>query len=258
MTLRTLIVDDEPLARIGVRGLLASHADVEIIGECDNGGIALAMIEREAPDLLLLDVEMPSLSGFDIMRAMRSEGFPIVVLLTAHAEHALRAFDAGAVDYVVKPFTDDRFRRAIERARTRVQERRLSDVAERAPAGSRNNGVPVGASYLARIPVRSLHKTSYVRVQDIVWISASDYYAELHLPNSKPILVRETMHSLEERLDPAVFCRIHRSAIIRLDSVAELYTSSDDRQIVRLRDGTRVLVGRNRRRALEAALRQLA
>lgn len=258
MKIRALIVDDERIARDGVRTLLESEPDVEIIGECGDGASAVKAIERAEPDLVLLDIQMPAMDGFDVIRAIPEDRLPVVVFLTAYDQHALKAFDAHALDYVVKPFSDARFRKAIARARTQVRQRRLgaatsrlaSVIADLAPEDVDESRL----RYLARIPVRSVGKTTYVRVQDIVWIGAADYYAELHTGDGKTHLVRETMQSLERRLDPTEFTRVHRSAIVHVDHVAEIRSDSSERQFVVLRDGTKLPLGRSRREALESAL----
>jgi two-component system LytT family response regulator len=268
-SIRVLIVDDESLARDGVRALVESEPDMEVIDSCSDGRKALDVIASESIDVLLLDVQMPEMDGFEVVRSIPEERLPVVVFLTAFNQHALRAFDAHALDYVVKPFTDARLRQALSRARVQVQQRRLGHATAQlaslvasitgpaisnAPARETRaleEGTP---HYLARIPVRSVGRVAYVRVPDIVWIGAADYYAELHTTDSKIHLVRETMQSLEERLDPARFIRVHRSAIVSIEHVAEIRTDSADRQVVVLRDGSRVPLRSTRRATLEAAL----
>jgi two-component system LytT family response regulator len=238
--IRTLIVDDEAIARDGVRSILAEEPDIDVVGECGDGRSAVTAIQSVIPDLVLLDVQMPRMDGFAVLDALEPGRRPVVIFLTAHDQYALRAFDAQALDYVVKPFSDARLRSAVDRARNQVEQRRRLRAAPPETPSTR---------YLVRIPVRSLGKTTYVEVRDIVWIGASDYYAELHTRDRRRHLVRETMQHLEQGLDPALFCRIHRSAIVRIDSVVELR-----RGHVVLRDGTRLLLGRHRRGALEMAL----
>jgi two-component system, LytTR family, response regulator len=254
VTLRVLIVDDERIAREGVRQLLGEEADVEVVGECGDGGSAVKAIETARPDVVLLDIQMPVMDGFAVIRAIPEDELPVVVFLTAYDQHAIKAFDAQALDYVVKPFSDARFRKAIARARTQVRQRRLgsasskllSAIAELEPAGR--------ARRLTRIPVRSVSKTTYVRVEDIQWIGAADYYAELHTADGRTHLVRETMQNLEGRLDPSQFMRVHRSAIVNLDAVVEVRTDEGDRHVAVLRGGAKVPLGRGRREALDAEL----
>jgi len=240
--IRVLIVDDEPVAREGTRALLRQEPDVEIVGECADGAAAVRAIEQSAPDIILLDIQMPRINGFDVLRAFDDARRPVVIFLTAHGRHALHAFDARALDYVLKPFTDARFRTAMARAREVVHQRRAA--AERSVAAPGNP-----SPYLERLTARSVGRTNYVRTEDIAWIRSSDYYAEVHTVQGNRILVRETMQKLERCLDPLVFRRTHRSAIVRLDFVAGLR-----RRSVVLREGTVLPVGRAQRRALEAAL----
>jgi two-component system, LytTR family, response regulator len=267
-SIRVLIVDDERLAREGVRALAAAEPDVQVVGECGDGEAAVTTLRRGGIDVLLLDVQMPGMDGFGVLRALPEESLPVVIFLTAFDQHALKAFEAQALDYVVKPFSDERFRKAMERARRQVHQRRLGRATNelaalvsslRSPSNVERSTSDVNREtgerrFLARIPVRSIGKVAYVKVSDIAWIGAADYYAELHTMDGKTHLVRESMQSLEERLDPAAFQRVHRSAIVNLEQVAEIRTDSAERQFVVLRDGTRLPLGRSRRDALEGAL----
>ena len=258
LPMRVLIVDDERIAREGVRSLAETEPDVKVVGECGDGAAAVTALKRGGVDVLLLDIQMPGMDGFAVLRAIPEEQLPVVIFLTAFDQHALKAFDAQALDYVVKPFSDARFRKAIDRARMQVRQRRLGRASEglaalvaslRTPAS-----VGVEPKFLARIPVRSIGKVAYVKVDDIAWVGAADYYAELHTMDGRTHLVRETMQNLEERLDPARFIRVHRSAIVSLEQVSEIRTDSAERQFVVLRDGTKLPLGRSRREALEGAL----
>ncbi len=265
-SIRVLIVDDESLAREGVRTLVESEPDMRVIDACGDGRKALEVLGKEDIDVLLLDVQMPGMDGFEVVRSIAEERLPVVVFLTAFDQHALRAFEAHALDYVVKPFADARLRKALARARVQVHQRRLGHAtAELAslvasinsPTASNGTARPAhepeqtSNRFLARIPVRSVGRVAYVRVPDIVWIGAADYYSELHTADGKVHLVRETMQSLEGRLDPARFIRVHRSAIVALEHVAEIRIDSADRQFVVLRDGARLPLGRSRRAVLE-------
>lgn len=257
--LRVLIVDDEKLAREGVRALLETEPDVRIAGECADGASAVEAIRAGGVDVLLLDVQMPGMSGLDVLRALPEESVPVVVFLTAHDEYALRAFDASALDYVVKPFSDARFRTAIARARRQVQHRRLGaagvDLAALVDKLAAVGEAPAPQPrWRDRFVVRSVGRVSYVPVSEIIWIGAADYYAELHTADGKRHLVREAMQQIEARLDPAHFVRVHRTAIVRLDQVAELRTDGADRQVVVLRNGVRVPLGKSRRELVEQRL----
>jgi two-component system LytT family response regulator len=263
-SIRVLIVDDESLAREGVRALVESERDMRVIDDCGNGAGALEVLASEDVEVLILDIQMPGMDGFEVVRAIPAERMPLVIFLTAFNQHALRAFDAYALDYVVKPFADERLRKALARARVQVQQRRLGNATAQLAslvASPSTNGVARaqhaeqgGSHYLARIPVRSVGRVAYVRVTDIVWIGAADYYSELHTTDGKVHLVRETMQSLEERLDPSQFIRVHRSVIVSVEHVAEIRIDSGDHQFVVLRDGARLPLGRSRRATLEEVL----
>lgn len=256
--LRVLIVDDEPLARAGLRALVAAEPDVTVVDECANGTDAIARLSRGDVDVALLDIQMPDMDGLDVVAALPDNARPVVVFITAHDHFAIQAFEANAIDYVLKPFRDERIRASLARARKQVEQQLvgdaravLSDLMARRPSHEH------GSAFPDRIVVRSVGKVSFVRVADIVWISAADYYAELHTRDGKAHLVRETMQRLETRLDPTIFVRVHRTAIVRVDQVAELRTVGAERTMVVLRDGTRVPLSRSRRDALEARLGEI-
>jgi len=263
-TIRCLIVDDEPVAREGVRQLLHAEPDVEIVGECSDGQSALRALRSEAVDCCLLDIQMPGMSGLEVVRAIPEDRLPVVVFLTAYDQYALSAFDAHALDYVVKPFSDERFRKAIARARVQIAQRRRGQLAVTAAqltslvdtlARHRRgpDAVPT-RRYLARVAVPSLGKIAYVRVEDIQWIGAADYYAEIYTSDGRKHLVRETMQHFEEGLDPSAFVRIHRSAIVRIEQIAEIRSDGAERHVVMLRSGVRLPLGKSRRAAVEALL----
>ncbi len=247
MTLRVLIVDDEAPARRRLRRLLASETGLMIAGECGDGDSALRLIASTRPDLVLLDVQMPERSGFDVVQALPDPS-PAILFVTAFDRYALRAFDVHAVDYLLKPCTVDRLRIALARARERIAARR-GDPA----IGALIAELQRRRSYLSRIPVRTATRTIYVDVQAIDWLDAADNYVRLHV-RGREHLARETLASLETQLDPYRFVRIHRSAIVQLDRILETRpTSHGDAEIV-LRDGTRLAVSRTWRDALQRAL----
>ncbi len=254
-SLRVLIVDDEPLARAGLRAIVAAEPNVTVVGECANGAEAVERLALGDIDLALVDIQMPDLDGFSVIDAVPAEQRPVFVFVTAHDDFAIQAFEANAIDYVLKPFRDERIRQTLARARKQVEQRLAGDaravlsdlMARRAAAGD-------SARFPDRIVVRSVGKVSFVRVADIVWVGAADYYAELHTRDGKTHLVRETMQHLESRLDPTSFVRVHRTAIVRVDQVAELRSFGGDRSMVVLRDGTRVPLSRSRRETIEARL----
>ncbi|TDR40035.1 LytTR family two component transcriptional regulator [Tahibacter aquaticus] len=245
MMLRVLVIDDEPLARRGVVARLARHADVEIVGECATAAEAIRAIAAQAPDLLFLDVRMPGLDGFELLRQLPPPQRPQVVFLTAYERFALRAFDAEAVDYLLKPIDDERFDRALERVRT-ARRARLPAV----PAPGDDMGQ---ARYPARFSVRIGRRLVVVHVADIDWIEAIGDYCGLHV-GKQVQLVRETLQQLESRLDPALFVRVHRSAIVRITRVAELRAATNRDALARLHDGTVLKVSRTYSEALRRAL----
>jgi two-component system LytT family response regulator len=265
LAVRALIVDDEPLARAGLRGLLADDPEVTVVGECANGREAVTAVRAHAPDLVLLDVQMPELDGFAVVREVGASQMPVVVFVTAFDQYALRAFEARALDYLLKPFSDERFRQALERAKEQVRQRRLGAVSGQLaallglpapPAATVAAAAPAAPSSqpVARLEVRLGGRQIFVAVTDIDWIEASDYYVRLHAAGRSHLL-RETMQELEARLDPRRFVRVHRSAMVAVDRVSELRTDAAGRPLLVLRDGTRLPVSRGRREHVERALR---
>ena len=242
---RVLIVDDEPLACQALRLLLQNDPDVTIVGEC-SGVDGAATVERTRPDILFLDVHMPEVDGFDLLEQIGIDHAPIVVFVTAYADHALRAFDVHAIDYVLKPVTDARFAQALARAKTQAGLRRAGD-----PRDARLGALLREHSRTTRrILVRERDRTRVIDVDAIDWIEAADYYAQIHV-GSETHLLRETMTELAERLDPARFFRVHRSAIINLDRVREIHPLlHGDRELV-LAGGRRVRLSRTRREEFE-------
>ncbi|HEY0154719.1 MAG TPA: LytTR family DNA-binding domain-containing protein [Longimicrobium sp.] len=214
--IRALLVDDEPLARRGLHQLLAPHADVEIVGECGDGRSALDAIRALRPDLLFLDVQMPELDGFAVMRALGADAPPAVVFLTAYGEFALEAFDVEAVDYLVKPVREERFEEALRRAR-----RRLPAADHFLVPGARGQVV--------------------IRVDEVEWIEADDYYARIHA-HGRSYLLREALASIEERLAGTRLVRVHRGALVHLDRIRRIGTAD-----VTLVSGTVIPVSRRRR-----------
>jgi two-component system LytT family response regulator len=260
--MRVLIVDDEPLARTGLRKLVQRDSDLVVVGECSDGREAVSAIERLAPDIVLLDVEMPELDGFGVIDAVPPERMPIVLFFTAYDRYAVRAFERSAVDYVVKPFDDERLTLALERAKRSVRSATLEELSERMVKllheVRRSRGSSVAAErdpFLSRLVVKGEGRTMLLDVGEIDWIEAANYYAKLHL-GARTHLMRTSLGSLESRLDPSRFFRLHRSAIVNLDRVRELRPSFHGEHVVVLRDGTRLRLPRARRDGLAALLRQ--
>jgi two-component system LytT family response regulator len=242
--LRALIVDDEPLARTSIRLLLEEDGEVTVAGEC-SGGDAAALIARTRPDILFLDVQMPDVDGFTLLEQIGTEAVPAVVFVTAYDRYALRAFDVHAVDYLLKPFDDERFARALARAKALARDHRRGEANEQLAALLRDR-----AAAAQRFLVRVRDRSVVVRAEEIDWIEAADYYVTLHA-SGKAYLLREPIAELARTLDPNRFVRVHRSAIVNIDRVCEVHPLfRGDRTLV-LTDGTRVRLSRARREAFE-------
>ncbi|HKF42885.1 MAG TPA: response regulator [Thermoanaerobaculia bacterium] len=244
--MRVLIVDDEPPAREWLRELLSGQPDVEVLGECESGREAIEAIERTRPELVFLDVQMPGLDGFEVLREIRPECMPAVVFVTAHDRHALRAFDSQALDYLLKPFDAERLERALARARTRLSApdplawtRRLLDLIEsRMPASS-----------LDRLVIRSGRGILFLKPQDVDWVHAEGNYVRIHA-GKESHLVRETMNDLEARLPPTRFARIHKSILVNTERIREIQPLLNGGHVVLLTDGTKLTWSRGYRSRL--------
>ena len=260
--IRALIVDDEPLARRGVRQLLAHYPDVRVVGECRNGGEAIRALGTLEVDLVFLDIQMPGLDGFAVIRAHGPARMPLTVFVTAHDEFAVKAFDAHALDYLVKPIAEKRFHATMEKVRERVRGRDAVTLARRLAAlldnmESRGEAAPPRSTteVPGSIAVPTATGVSMVSVAEIHWIRAEDYYSWIGT-RSGELRIRESLAALEARLDPAHFMRIHRSAIVRLDQVKELREADTEREAeVILREGLRLPVSRRRVAKLKSLLR---
>lgn len=263
--LKTLIVDDEPLARRTIRDLLAEDPEVEVIGECGGGAEAVESISQRAPDLLFLDIQMPGMDGFGVLEAVELERISAVIFVTAYDAYALKAFEVHALDYLLKPFTDERFREALARAKSHVELREAKGLAEslraflrdRAGAAADETAPPVATGkkggYLTRFMVKVGGRVIFINPADVDWIEADNYYVKLHV-GGRAHLLRLSMKELEERLDPKTFWRTHRSAIINLDRVKELHQHPSGEYVVVLRDGTELKLSRARRERLQELL----
>ena len=233
--IRTLIVDDEPFARSNLRVLLSRDPQIELVGECGSGEEALVAIREKQPALVFLDVQMPELDGFDVLEQLGDSlaAMPAIVFVTAWDQHALRAFDAGALDYLLKPYDDARFAQALARAKERV--------AQVPPAHS------------GRVTVKQGRQVLFVDVAEIDWIESADYCVGLHV-GAKTHLLRRSMAAVEAEFDRAGFCRVHRTAIVNLARVRGLETGADGETEVMLEGGVRVPLSRRYRAALQAKL----
>jgi two-component system, LytTR family, response regulator len=236
--IRALIVDDEPLARSNVAVLLRRIPGIEIIGECGSGAEALGEIRATKPDLLFLDVQMPECDGFDVLEMLGPDLPPAVIFVTAYDQYALRAFEAGALDYLLKPFDNARFEIALMRARQRIQSTRLGDNRPRK---------------IERVVVKNAGEVCFVKISEIDYIEAADYYACLHVGPRRHLL-RRSLSELEGELDPNLFCRVHRSSIVNLERVRSLKLHQDGEYEVVLENGSRVRLSRRYRKQLEERL----
>jgi two-component system, LytTR family, response regulator len=233
--IRTIIVDDEPLARCNVMALLRRDPEVEIVGECGSGAEAISTIDRTQPDLVFLDIQMPECTGFDVLEQLGSRLTSEIVFVTAHDTYALQAFEAGALDYLLKPFADERFEVTLRRVKSRMVLRDL-------PTPDR------------RLFIRSVGRISIVHIDDIDWIEAADYYACLHV-GAATHLIRKTINELEHELDSLTFCRIHRSSIVNVRRIETLALNEGGEYDVVLQDGHKLRLSRGYRQRLQARLK---
>jgi two-component system LytT family response regulator len=255
--LRVLIVDDELLGRQRLEDLVRHEENVEVVGMAHDGEQAVRAIRELAPDLVFLDVQMPKRTGLDVVREVGPDHMPTTIFVTAYDQHALQAFELAAIDYLVKPFDDERFEQAFRRARRLIElegVQRLSDellaLLQGRPAAPTATAEPQKREFPERIAVETHGQVRVVPVKQIDYIVASGPYAELHVGDRRH-LIRERMQDLEERLDPARFVRIHRSAIVRLDLVETLHRSGGGDYTVQLRGGMKLKVSRSRVEELE-------
>ena len=250
--LRVLVVDDEPVARAGIVALLRHDDDLEIAGECGDGRSAVDAIRDLKPDLVLLDVQMPEMDGFEVIAAVGVDRMPPVVFITAWDQFALRAFEVHALDYLLKPFDDERFIAAMDRVKRVARAGSVGELAERLAALVQ---APAASGWLTRIVVRKASGAVFVPIEEVDWIEAADYCARIHA-RGKVHVIRETMQRLEEKLDPARFFRVHRSGIVSLDRVREMQPTPQGDHVLVLTDGSRVRLSRARKAALEERLGQ--
>ena len=256
--IRTLIVDDEPLARRNLRVLLEKDPQIEIVEECRNGREAVKAIDSLSPDLIFLDIQMPEMDGFDVLTRVGPEHIHAIIFVTAFDQYALKAFDVHALDYLLKPFDDDRFAHALERAKAQIEAREINRVSKRLLAlleerESKRNDSREQKGYLTRLMVKVSGRMVLLKIDEIDFIEADGNYVKLHV-GRKTHLLREKMHDLEVQLDPAKFVRIHRSIIVNLDRIKELHPHLNGDYIVVLEDGRQLRLSRSRREQLEARL----
>lgn len=242
MNLRVLIVDDELLARQSIRRHLQPHCDIEVVGECGSGSAAVQAILTQRPDLVFLDIQMPEMDGFQVIERVGPGRMPEVIFAIAWDRYALQAFDASAVDYLLKPFRKERFDRALARARRRIAQGPGEDVPARLLAAA----LAVRTDYLERIPVAENGRIVFVNPNDIEWIESAANYARLHAGKSC-YEIRETLSSLEGKLDPKHFVRVHRSAIVNVHRVKEVHPWFHGYHLILLESGQKIRMSRYQR-----------
>jgi two-component system LytT family response regulator len=241
MPLTTLIVDDEPLAREGLRLLLSRDPEVSAMREARDGREAVEAIRESNPDLVFLDVQMPEMDGFEVVRKIGPERMPHVVFVTAHDQYAIQAFEINALDYLLKPVIEERFVKALLRAKGRIRSNLTADSNRQIIGLLETIASP--RSYVKRLAVQSAGKTVFVNVEDIDWIQAAENYVELHAGQAS-YLLHVTMNTLEKSLDPEIFLRIHRSIIVNLVRIKNLQPGAHGEYVITLRDGVRLQSGR--------------
>ena len=258
-TIRVLLADDEKPAQRRLADLLEKQADMRIAGVARDGREAVAMVRRERPDLLLLDIQMPELDGFGVVREIGVEDLPVTVFITAYDRYAIRAFEASALDYLLKPFSDERFEAALRRARTQIRMRQASELAGRISVllarGVDAGAAAAGPEPLERLVIKSAGRVTLLNVDEIDWIEAAGVYVQLHV-GAKPVLYRATIGQLCARLDPRRFVRVHRSAAVNTERIRELQPRSHGEYRIVLRNGTELPLSRSYRLSLEKGLRQ--
>ena len=250
-----MIVDDEPLARQSIRLLLQNDPQIELVGEARNGAEAVRAIRKHSPDLLFLDIQMPEMDGFEVLEKIEADRMPVIVFVTAFDRYALKAFEVHALDYLLKPFSDARFEKALAQAKAQIGQREISALSQKLLAlledrDLRRSPQSRSQSYLTRLMVKSAGRVLFLKTDEIDWVEAADYYVKLHV-GRKGHLLRETMSELESKLDPEKFVRIHRSTIVNLDRVREMHPLFGGEYGVVLHDGTELKLSRTRREQLQ-------
>jgi two-component system, LytTR family, response regulator len=250
--LTTLIVDDEPLARERLLGLLSAESDIEVLGQCRDGEEAVSAIQERHPDLVLLDVEMPRMDGFEVIDTIGPERMPMVIFVTAYDQHAIKAFQVRALDYLLKPFDRERFSDALQRARTQIESQTNGDLGKRLLALMKD--MKRDTPKTDRLVVKSGGRLFFLRADEIDWIEAAGNYVRLHVGNQSHLL-RETMTAIEARLDPERFFRIHRCRIVNVERIQEMQPWLNGEYSVVLRTGARLTLSRGYREKLQDKLK---
>jgi len=249
--IKTLIVDDEPLARERLASLLGNEADIEVVAQARDGEEAVAAIQDHAPQLVFLDVQMPNMNGFEVIDAVGAERMPLVIFVTAYDQHALKAFQVRALDYILKPFDRERFADALQRARRQIEREETGDLGRRLLALVKD--LRRDQPRTDRLVVKSGGRLFFLRMDEIDWIEAAGNYVRLHVGTTSHLL-RETMNAIEGRLDPEKFFRIHRSRIVNMERIQEMQPWLNGEYAVVLRTGTRLTLSRGYREKLQERL----
>jgi two-component system LytT family response regulator len=255
--LRILVVDDEPLGRRAIRQLLLSQTDVEVVGEARNGREAVRLLQELKPDLVFLDVQMPEMDGFAVLRAIAPQSLPVVIFITAFDTFAVRAFEINALDYLVKPLHETRFRDALARVRERLRSKEAIELSRRLSEllAAENQSIVKQMEPATKLLIGTGGAGLLLNTSEIDWICAEDYYAAVYSGGHKH-LVRESLSSLEARLDSSRFLRVHRRVIVNLAQIHQVLTDSEDGSFLTLRDGTKVPISRRLRARVAKALDQ--
>lgn len=249
--IRALIIDDEPFARQRLHQLLEPYSNIDIIGECSDGYVAISEINHSSPDLIFLDIQMPEIDGFQVIEQIKAASMPVVIFMTAYDQYALRAFEACALDYLLKPCDEERFAKAIKRAESQIYSNVKNDSATSLsvlmPPDNQNKLLP------ERIVVNDGARIHFLRVKDIDRIEAQGNYIQIYI-TSNTYLLRETLVSMESQLDTSRFIRVHRSTIINIDRIKEIHPMFNGRYSVILVDGAEIVMSRRYRHKLEEAI----
>ena len=240
--IKALIADDEPLARKFIRRMLKDDHDMEIVAECNDGKSTLAMIGKHTPDVVFLDVQMPEMDGFAVLKAISHEHMPEIVFTTAYEQYAIRAFELHALDYLLKPFDQARFRDALKHVKEQLSARQNDNTRRQINALLEN--MKTRPEYLERLIIKADGRISFLNTRDVDWIEADDKYVHLHT-NKTARMVRQTLSAMESQLDPRTFLRVHRSAIVNVDRIKELHPLFNGEHSIVLEDGTKLTLSRN-------------
>jgi two-component system, LytTR family, response regulator len=240
--IRALIADDEALARNLIRRMLKDDRDLEVIGECSNGKETVAMIRKESPNVVFLDVQMPEMDGFAVLESIGTERLPEIIFTTAYEQYAIRAFELHALDYLLKPFDQARFKDAIKYAKERFRSARQNDGQMQISALLEN--IKNKPQYLERLVIKAGGRITFLRTDEINWIEADDKYVHLHTSKVRP-MVRQTLSAMEAQLDPKKFRRVHRSAIVNVERITELQPLFSGEYSILLQDGAKLTLSRN-------------